>query len=190
MMIMSFFITHDGEDLEQYKNDVGFDLNDFQKQCTSMFEKFTWSIWPNRNDVVLQKTESVLNINSLMLDEILKQGIMSYSIYNYIGSDTEPPCTKNVEWYIFREPLIISSLIFKKMKQKVIGHKIRNNRNIQEVLENTVVYLHKEVRNKQREEPFKFFNLDQDEIKKMNPIDTSASPELVAMGNAMMNNMK
>lgn len=53
MMILSFFITHDGEDLEPYKSDVSFDLNDFQKQCTSMFEKFTWSIWPNRNDNIM-----------------------------------------------------------------------------------------------------------------------------------------
>jgi len=53
-----------------------------------MFEKFTWSIWPTRNDSIYEKSETVLNVNQLMLDEILKQGIMSYSVYSYTGTDT------------------------------------------------------------------------------------------------------
>ncbi|MGB5462094.1 MAG: carbonic anhydrase family protein, partial [Aureibaculum sp.] len=46
--------------------------------------------------------------------------------YTYSGSLTTPPCTENVRWYIFKEPITVSVDQVKQLQQLMPVNNYRN----------------------------------------------------------------
>ena len=69
-----------------------------------------------------------MDLNNLLLDE--KQ------YYSYGGSLTTPPCSENVNWIVFNDPIIISVEEVLKLKDNM---PINNYRN-EQAINNRVVH--------------------------------------------------
>ncbi|MEL4455661.1 carbonic anhydrase family protein [Lutimonas vermicola] len=61
------------------------------------------------------------------------------SYYAYEGSLTTPPCTENVQWVIFKEPIVVSLEEVLKLKDNMPLENYRN----EQPLNDRLVYLHK-----------------------------------------------
>jgi carbonic anhydrase len=61
------------------------------------------------------------------------------SYYSYGGSLTTPPCTENVEWVIFKEPIVVSLEEVLKLKDNMPLENYRDEK----PLNDRLVYLHK-----------------------------------------------
>jgi len=61
------------------------------------------------------------------------------SYYSYEGSLTTPPCTENVEWVIFKEPIVVSLEEVLKLKDNMPLENYRD----EQPLNDRLVYLHK-----------------------------------------------
>lgn len=61
----------------------------------------------------------------------------SKDFYSYSGSLTTPPCSENVNWIIFKEPIILSYIHVLKLKDNMPLNNYRN----EQALNNRIVYL-------------------------------------------------
>lgn len=75
----------------------------------------------NKNEI--KNVEHSFNLNAILPKD--KQ-----SFYYYIGSLTTPPCTENINWIIFKTPIIISYTQVKKLEKNMPKNNYRNQQPI------------------------------------------------------------
>jgi len=94
-------------------------------------------MWPKRKTPFDTQKCIDAAVNMTM---ILDNDSVSNSWFMYMGSDTEPPCTEDVQWFVMRDPLIVSELALETVKGAVLGRTADNSRDSFPVLEREVVY--------------------------------------------------
>jgi len=58
----------------------------------------------------------------------------------YMGSDTEPPCNEDVQWFVMKDALIVSSTVFNRLKDAVLGGGDANARDTLPLMDREVIY--------------------------------------------------
>lgn len=96
---------------------------------SQLFEFFK-SFLPIANGEV-KEISKVIDLTNLDLE--------NKDYYSYSGSLTTPPCTENVNWIVFKEPLILSQKEVLALKNNM---PINNYRNEQELNDRIVYYKH------------------------------------------------
>lgn len=163
-MAMSFFVSDDPADLDASKlvalennkkdekdelsSDLGVNFFEggaenakFKKiiyENNKWLEQFSYLKWAKRDDKNLNTQmciDTAINITS-----ILENNSVSNSWFMYMGSDTEPPCNEDVQWFVFRDPLIVSELILSKMKTSVLGKEDTNARSSFPIMDRQVIF--------------------------------------------------
>lgn len=79
-----------------------------------------FDVWNERQKSIYgteQCVEAKINITKIFDSA----STFSYSFYTYQGSDTEPPCNEDVQWIVMKDRLLLSSVVFNRLKEKVIG---------------------------------------------------------------------
>lgn len=137
-----------GEDSkEQFNSEIGMGFfkekgnegkfQAIQKGNDAFLEQFSWSMWPKR--VTPFDTQKCIDA-AVNITQILDNDSVSNSWFMYMGSDTEPPCTEDVQWFVMRDPLIVSELALDTVKSAVLGRTTENARDAFPVMEREVVY--------------------------------------------------
>lgn len=94
-------------------------------------------MWPKR--IPPYDTQKCIDAN-VNITRIFDSNSVSNSWFMYMGSDTEPPCTEDVQWFVMRDPLIVSDNILSIIKKQVLGQTIDNSRDFFPVMEREVIY--------------------------------------------------
>lgn len=119
-----------------FTDDKSGKFNKLQKENDAFLEQFAYTMWPRRSLTGFQKCiDTPVNIT-----KILDNDSVSNSWFMYMGSDTQPPCTEDVQWFIMRDPLIVSSLTLETVRDKAIGKGSKNARDAFPVMDREVVY--------------------------------------------------
>lgn len=95
-------------------------------------------MWPRRRQEI-EGTQKCIDA-SVNITKILDNNSVSNSWFMYMGSDTQPPCTEDVQWFIMRDPLIVSSVMLNTLKDKAIGTGADNRRDAFPMQDREVVY--------------------------------------------------
>lgn len=95
-------------------------------------------MWPRR----FSRTEGTQKCidATVNITKILDNDSVSNSWFMYMGSDTQPPCTEDVQWFVMRDPLIVSEIMMSTLKEKVLGNGAKNSRDAFPVMDREVVY--------------------------------------------------
>jgi hypothetical protein len=118
-----------------YKGKKNFEK--IQKENDAIIEQFGWSMWPRRQ--LPFDTQKCIDA-SVNITRILDNDSVSNSWYMYMGSDTEPPCTEDVQWFIMRDPLIVSETVLSLIKKNVLAQTSDNARDFFPVMDREVIY--------------------------------------------------
>jgi len=77
---------------------------------TDYINSFLINSWPNKDSSPVG-SEKCIDIGepALNLSKIMDNSeTFSNSFYSYVGSDTIPPCNEGVQWYIMKDPILVS----------------------------------------------------------------------------------
>jgi len=129
---------------KEFDSDIGYGFfkNDqarfakIEKENNAFIEQFNFLMWPRRTQKLGQKCIDT----SVNITKILDNDSVSNSWFMYMGSDTQPPCNEDVQWFVMRDPLIISEAVFNSLKWSVLGSGDNNARDTFPVMEREVVY--------------------------------------------------
>ena len=64
----------------------------------------------------------------------------SNSWYSYMGSDTEPPCNEEVQWFVMRDRFVVQQLTLDSLKKVVLNSNQINSRKTFPQLDREVIY--------------------------------------------------
>lgn len=96
-------------------------------------------MWSERQ-ITIYDTQKCID-TAVNITKILDNDSVSNSWYMYMGSDTEPPCTEDVEWFIMSNPLIISSTVLNRIMLATLGNiENKNNRVTFPLMDREVIY--------------------------------------------------
>ncbi len=138
----------EGEDSKkQFNSNIGAGLFDgnggeerfekLQLENDAILEMFSWSLWPKR----LPPFETQKCIDAAVnITKIFDNDSVSNSWFMYMGSDTEPPCIEDVQWFVMKDPLIVSEMTFNAVKDNALGLTGPNKREAFPVMDREVIY--------------------------------------------------
>ena len=106
---------------------------------TELIERLLIDGWPMREGKNMNKEVCVEHYDFNISDIV---EIVENSFYQYMGSESEPPCREGVRWTVFEQPILVSSMVMHKLKSKVLGRQSDNSRAQQSSNHRQVYYHH------------------------------------------------